>query len=47
MKPLPLATASCPPLTPMVGNTMGDVVGKLVEVSGQYNECRAAVLVQP
>lgn len=38
--------ASCPELTPLEDDTMGGLLGKLVEVSGTYNECRAAALAK-
>lgn len=36
--------ASCPVLTPLADDTFGATTLKLVEVAGQYNECRAAAL---
>lgn len=36
--------ASCPPLTPLSDDTFGATTLKLVEVAGQYAECRAAAL---
>lgn len=42
--PTPLVVASCPDLTELEGTTFGDVVRKLAQVAGQYNECKAAAL---
>lgn len=40
----PLVVASCPPLTPLAGESFGDTTVKLIEVAGQYHECRCAAL---
>lgn len=40
----PLVISSCPVLTPLASDTMGGLLDKLVEVSGQYYECREAAL---
>lgn len=42
--PDPLVIANCPELTPLVDETFGGVVNKLVEVAVQYRKCRAAAL---
>ena len=42
--PSPLVIASCPELTPLTDNTFGATTNKLVEVAGQYYECREAAL---
>ena len=39
-----LITASCPPLTPLEDSTFGATTLKLIEVAGQYHECRCAAL---
>ena len=44
--PSPLVLASCPPLTPLADPSFGATTLKLVEVAGQYRECRAAALVK-
>lgn len=48
-KPLPAPDksqilAACPLLTPLADDTMGTAALKLVQVAGQYRECRAAAL---
>ena len=40
----PFITAHCPPLTPLAGASFGDTTVKLIEVAGQYHECRCAAL---
>lgn len=40
----PLVVASCPKLAPLSDDSFGATTAKLVEVSVQYNECRAAAL---
>jgi len=42
--PSPLVVASCPPLTPLADPSFGATTLKLIEVAGQYRECRAAAL---
>jgi len=37
--------AHCPPLTPLTDASFGATTAKLVEVAGQYNQCRAAALI--
>ena len=36
--------ASCPELTPLVDDSFGAIAKKLLEVIGQYHECRTAAL---
>lgn len=43
-QPSPLVVASCPELTPLADASFGATTAKLVEVAGQYRECRAAAL---
>jgi hypothetical protein len=43
-KPNPLLIASCPPLTPLTDDSFGATTLKLIEVAGQYHECRCAAL---
>lgn len=45
--PSPLAVASCPDLTPLADSSFAATTLKLVEVAGQYRECRAAALGAP
>jgi hypothetical protein len=33
---------ACPPLSPLAGDNLADVVDKLLEVAGLYRQCRAA-----
>lgn len=40
--PSPLQVVACPPLTPLAGKQLADVVDKLIEVAGLYRQCRAA-----
>ena len=43
----PVAVSSCPErLPPLVDDSFGATVGKLVEVSGIYFKCRAAAVGQ-
>lgn len=42
--PSPLVVASCPPLTELSDDTMGALLAKLIDVSNQYRDCRAAAL---
>jgi len=42
--PSPLVVVSCPPLTPLADPSFGATTLKLIEVAGQYRECRAAAL---
>lgn len=42
--PSPLVVGSCPRLTELSDPSFGATVLKLVEVAGQYNECREAAL---
>jgi hypothetical protein len=44
--PDPLVVASCPELAPLADGSFGTTTDKLVEVAGQYRECRAAALKQ-
>lgn len=44
MRTDPLLSASCPPLTPLADPTFGATTLKLIEVAGQYRECRCAAL---
>ena len=45
--PSPLTVASCPSLTPLADDSFGATAAKLVEVAGQYYQCRAAALAAP
>jgi len=40
--PSPLAVASCPRLSPLADDTFAATTEKLVQVAGQYRQCRAA-----
>jgi hypothetical protein len=40
----PLLEASCPPLTALSDPSFGATTLKLIEVAGQYRECRCAAL---
>lgn len=40
----PLVEASCPPLAPLTDSSFGATTLKLIEVAGQYRECREAAL---
>jgi hypothetical protein len=40
----PLVVASCPQLTPLSDSSFGATTEKLVQVAGQYRECRCAAL---
>ena len=42
--PSPLVLASCPELTPLADSTFGATTEKLLQVAGQYRECREAAL---
>lgn len=39
--------ASCPSLTPLADDSFGATAAKLVQVAGQYHQCRAAALAAP
>jgi hypothetical protein len=39
-------TVSCPPLTPLTDDSFGATTLKLIEVAGQYRQCREAALAQ-
>ena len=40
----PLVVASCPTLTPLADATFGATTLKLIEVAGQYHQCRCAAM---
>lgn len=42
LEPDPLVVSACPALTPLSDPTFGGTTAKLVEVAGQYRECRCA-----
>lgn len=42
----PLVVANCPKLAPLSDDSFGATTAKLVDVSQQYNECRAAALAE-
>lgn len=44
--PSPLVVASCPELAPLTDPSFGATTLKLIEVAGQYRECRAAALAK-
>lgn len=44
MRTDPLLAASCPPPTPLSDPSFGATTLKLIEVAGQYRECRCAAL---
>ena len=45
--PSPLTVAACPELTQLNDPSFGATTMKLIEVAGQYRECRAAALAKP
>lgn len=44
--PSPLVVSSCPELAPLTDPSFGATTLKLIEVAGQYRECRAAALAK-
>lgn len=45
-RPSALTLASCPELSLLHDDSFGATAAKLVEVAGQYHQCRAAALAQ-
>lgn len=45
-EPSALVVASCPKLTPLADDSFATTTEKLVQVAGQYRECRAAAGVK-
>lgn len=44
--PSPLVVSNCPELAPLLDDSFGATVLKLVEIANQYRDCRAAALAK-